>query len=333
MTEPVDLVYLWCDMADPVWNRKRAETLARFGKSVDLKSNADCRGIAHDELRFSLRSASRAAPWIRRVYVIVDDDNRPPDWLASDGDRLRIVRMSEMMPAEYLPCYCSDTIEHFLHRIPDLTERFLYANDDMMFYRALTPEFFFTPEGKTVCRFGKRRTSVKGTEHYTTYHACIENSEELVRRTFGLSADFAKAFRRAPHHNIDAYLKSAMTECFDRFRGEFEASGAFAKPFRTYENYQRLLYTYYELATGRGVFRRAGFNSGVSFMALRRLLPAWADSLHFIRSGWQDGLSQLRRLNPGLFCFNDTVQTTEADRAWLHGVYETLFPEPCAFER
>lgn len=54
---PVDLVYLWCDGADPVFRAKRAACAARFGIPLNDDLNGDARVLSNDELRYSLRSA------------------------------------------------------------------------------------------------------------------------------------------------------------------------------------------------------------------------------------------------------------------------------------
>lgn len=332
-SEPIDLVYLWCDMDDPSFRAKRSETLAKWGKAVDLKSNADCRAIARDELKFSLRSVEMHAPWVNRVFVVMNDESAPPEWLRTDRPDLRVVKLNEILPADCLPCYCSDTIEHHLWRIPGLSTRFLYANDDMMFYRDTSPAFFFAADGKPICRFGSRRSVRRGDRLYTSYHACMENAEALVRDAFGLRGDFAKAFGRSPHHNIDAYDRDDMRTCYERFRGDFEQAGAFRYPFRSDRNFQRVLYTDYALAVGRGHFRRAPFNTKWNKSWWRWLLPSRGESLQFFGSVWKHGEEQLARYKPNLFCFNDGVETTDADRRWLDGVYRRLFPTPSRFER
>ena len=329
----IDLVYLWCDMTDPAFRAKRNETLAKWGKAVDLKSNADCRAIARDELRFSLRSVEMHASWINRVFIVMNDESTPPGWLWTDRPDLRVVKLSEILPPEYLPCYCSDTIEHHLWRIPGLSKLFLYANDDMMFYRDTSPSFFFAADGCPICRFGSRRSVHRGDRLYTTYHACMENAENLVRDAFGLQGDFARAYGHSPHHNIDAYDRDDMLDCFKRFKGDFEKSGAFLYPFRSDRNFQRLLYSFYALATGRGHFRRAPFNTKWNKPWWRHLIPSRGESLQFFGSVWRHGEAQLARYNPNLFCFNDGVETTDADRAWLDGFYRRTFPMKSRFEK
>ena len=73
MTEPIDLVYAWCDDADPKWRAKREATAARFGVTFDAVHNGACRYRGGDMLRYSLRSVFRLAPWVGNVFVVMDD--------------------------------------------------------------------------------------------------------------------------------------------------------------------------------------------------------------------------------------------------------------------
>ena len=120
--EGIDLVYTWCDSADPVWNARRLATMEAFDLVPDPAANAACRYAANDELRYSLRSAERCVPWVRRVFLVIADDATPPKWLRLDHRKLQIVRLGEILPDPSKPCFCSDAIEHRLAFIPGLSE-------------------------------------------------------------------------------------------------------------------------------------------------------------------------------------------------------------------
>jgi hypothetical protein len=66
-----------------------------------------------------------------------------PEWLDDGNPRLRMVNHADYIPAECLPTFQSNTIELNLHRIPDLSERFVLFNDDLFLLRPVPPEFFF----------------------------------------------------------------------------------------------------------------------------------------------------------------------------------------------
>ena len=136
----IDLVYLWVDGNDPVWLTKKNEFLPA-DRQVDPQVAGECRYVENDELRYSLRSVEKYAPWIRRVYIVTDDQT--PAWLDTSNPRVRVVSHREIMPAEILPVFSSTVIEWFLPYIPDLAEHFLYANDDMFFNRPLEVSDFY----------------------------------------------------------------------------------------------------------------------------------------------------------------------------------------------
>lgn len=144
----IDLVYLWVDGNDPVWLTKKNEFLPA-DRQVDPQVAGECRYVENDELRYSLRSVEKYAPWIRRVYIVTDDQT--PAWLDTSNPRVRVVSHREIMPAEILPVFSSTVIEWFLPYIPDLAEHFLYANDDMFFSRPVDPGFFLTGRDAPSC--------------------------------------------------------------------------------------------------------------------------------------------------------------------------------------
>src|SRR3546814_12468985 len=90
---------------------------------------------------YALRSVEKHAPWVRRIFVVTDDQR--PEWLNTDHPRIQVIDHKDIMPPEALPCFNSTVIEYFLHRIPGLSDRFLFANDDMFFNADLSPGFFF----------------------------------------------------------------------------------------------------------------------------------------------------------------------------------------------
>lgn len=105
----IDLVYLWVNGNDPKWQAKRDACIGR-----PSGSQAHCKGRYADngELKYSLRSAEKYAPWIRRIFIVTD--NQIPEWLNTDNQKVQIVDHTEIMPAECLPCFNSAVIEMFL---------------------------------------------------------------------------------------------------------------------------------------------------------------------------------------------------------------------------
>ena len=329
--EPVDLVYTWCDSADAKWNAKREAAARSFGLPPDPAANSTCRYASNDELRYALRSAEKFVPWVRMVFLVLDDDITPPAWLRLDHPRLRVVRLRDVLPDPSKPCFCSDAIEHRLAFISDLAERYIYSNDDCLFYRPLKPGFFFARDGFPRFRFGGMRS---GSRVYATYIQNLDNAISLVRQTLcsAPSRVLAEAFSRYPHHCIDAYRKSDVLDAYARYRDHIEPMYDF--PFRRPENVQRVLYAYDAIARGHGHFRLARFRVMERRAWWKRLLrPGYADSLQFFGEGWRDGPAMLRKWRPGLCCFNDTERSSDEDRDWLRKTLSSLFPAPSSFEK
>lgn len=131
---PTDIVYLWVDGNDPGWRAKRhraAEKLCCATRSaMALYGNVEGRFRDNDELRYSLRALERFFPGHGHVYVVTD--GQAPAWLRPTA-RLTLVDHRELMPAASLPTFDSGNIESYIHRIPGLSERYFYLNDDVFF--------------------------------------------------------------------------------------------------------------------------------------------------------------------------------------------------------
>ncbi|XP_059483014.1 N-acetylglucosamine-1-phosphotransferase subunits alpha/beta [Neocloeon triangulifer] len=111
---------------------------------------SDSRFHDKEELRYSLRSVEKYAPWVRHVYVVTN--GQIPYWLNLDHPRLSVVTHQQLFVNQsHLPTFSSPAIESHLHRIPGLSKRFLYLNDDVMFGKDVWPEDFYTEtEGQKV---------------------------------------------------------------------------------------------------------------------------------------------------------------------------------------
>ena len=149
--EPIDVVYTWVDGTDEEWQaQRRAAEEALDPGAVNRNALVPSRFVDHDELRFSMRSIEMHASWVRRVHVVTN--GQVPRWLDTSNPRVAIVRHDEIFAdLSALPVFNSHAIESQLHRVPGLSERYLYLNDDVFFGRPVAPELFF--EGNGISRF------------------------------------------------------------------------------------------------------------------------------------------------------------------------------------
>ncbi|XP_053209635.1 N-acetylglucosamine-1-phosphotransferase subunits alpha/beta-like isoform X2 [Panonychus citri] len=111
----------------------------KIAESINVNRFAD-----NDEFKYSLRSVEKFSPWIRNVYLVTN--GQIPDWLDVNNPRLRLITHEDIFPNKSdLPTFNSVAIEIHLHRIPGLSEKFLYFNDDIMLGKPVYLEDFYTP--------------------------------------------------------------------------------------------------------------------------------------------------------------------------------------------
>ncbi|MFD5411038.1 stealth family protein [Streptomyces nojiriensis] len=154
---PIDAVITWVDAADPAWRHRRdqaAEAEAGSGRPTGIDGTGGTGGIDlaenryrdRGELRYCLRSIAAYAPWVRRVFLVTDD--QAPAWLAADHPRITVIDHRELSTEPAAPAvFNSHAIESRLHHIPGLAEHFLYFNDDIFLGRPQRPQNYFLPSG------------------------------------------------------------------------------------------------------------------------------------------------------------------------------------------
>lgn len=141
--DKIDFVLPWVDGSDPRWLAEKRR-YANAGEAMargDEDANADCRYRDCGLLRYWFRAVEKFAPWVNRVFFVTC--GQKPEWLEDGNPRLRLVNHSDYIPAEFLPTFHSNAIELNLHRIHDLSERFVLFNDDVFLLRPVQPAFFF----------------------------------------------------------------------------------------------------------------------------------------------------------------------------------------------
>ncbi|MQY15738.1 Glycosyltransferase Gtf1 [Streptomyces sp. RB5] len=211
---PVDAVYTWVDDADPAWRARLDARRAELGlepAQSGTAGDAPVRFRNRDELRYSLRSLAMHAPWIRRIFLVTDDQT--PSWLAAGHPGLHLVPHREIFAdPSALPVFNSHAIESQLHRIDGLAEHFLYLNDDVFLGRTVTPGTFFRGHGGT--RFFWSTTAVppgEATAADEPVFAAAKNNRALLRTRFG--AVPTHCFLHTPH----ALRRSVLTRLHEEF--------------------------------------------------------------------------------------------------------------------
>lgn len=122
--DKIDFVVTWVNANDPKWLSEKQKYSAN-------KENDDTkiRYRDWDNLKYWFRGVEKYAPWVNKIYFVTY--GHLPDWLNTNNNKLVIVNHKDYIPKKYLPTFNSNTLEMFLHKIPNLSENFVYFNDDM----------------------------------------------------------------------------------------------------------------------------------------------------------------------------------------------------------
>jgi hypothetical protein len=244
VTFDIDLVFSWVDGNDPEFRARRAAQMSQH--VVGEGDDAEARIRQIDELKYALRSVNMFAPWIRRIFIATD--SVPPPWLA-DHPMITIVPAEDhFSDRAALPTYNSHAVECQLHNIPDLSEHFLYSNDDMFFGRPLKAGMFFSPGGVT--RFIEAKTRI-GLGANDPTRSGFENAARVNRQL--LLERFGHVITRHLEHTAVPLRKSVLIEMEREFPEEFARTQASAFRSGTDISVTNSFYHYYALMTGRAV--------------------------------------------------------------------------------
>ncbi|MBQ6879805.1 MAG: Stealth CR1 domain-containing protein [Bacteroidales bacterium] len=152
----IDAVITWVDGNDPVHMAKRHS----YGPSSLFKMDdiaGSTRYASVGEIFWCVASLNRFAPWINKIYIVTDgQDPKLDEFIAGnfqDPIPMEIIDHNDIFKGheEFLPTFCSVSIETMTWRIPGLSEHYLELNDDMMLVAPVQPSDFFTPDGKSIC--------------------------------------------------------------------------------------------------------------------------------------------------------------------------------------
>ncbi len=306
----IDLVYLWVDSSDEEWKKRKS---ASIDADSDYAKDAinDCRFISNDELKYSLRSVEQNIPWIENIYIITD--KQIPNWLDLSNKKLRIVDHSEIIPQEKLPLFNSCAIETRIPFIKELSENFLYANDDMFIWNPVDETFFFEND-KAVCRFGKK---IQNRAYKHIYGYTINRAYKLMKSRFGVDIPYF------PHHGIDAYKKSLFLECIKDFQTEFDET--LNHRFRQFSDLQRIIISYYMIYKGQGILRTTIPNLFTSLFG-----KEVESECYDLKSS---KIKKIIKSKAKLMCINDCRKTTDSNRKEIKDFLEKKFPNKSSFEK
>lgn len=332
--QEIDFVVTWVDGADPEWQREKNRYTPGAGED-----GSDERYRDFGLFRYWFRGVEKFAPWVRSVYLVTC--GHVPKWLDKDCPKLHLVRHEDYIPAEFLPTFNCNVIENHLHRIEGLSEQFVYFNDDMFLTKDVRPEDFF--RGGVPCDMLALQPVVANPDNPVMSHLFLNNSlvlakyfdkRETMRRLWRkyfhigyppmyfcynlLELAFPRFTGLYTQHSPSPFLKETFREIWEKEGSALTAMSA--NRFRSETDLTLYLFREYQKLTGRFYAE----NVEKRF----RYFPVSGETKRLVRT--------IERQTKKMICINDmtlTEQEVERAGAAIRSAFETILPEPSAFER
>lgn len=326
----IDFVIPWVDGQDPDWQREKQHYSEQ--KAVE-EDDREIRFRDWDTLKYWFRGVEKYTPWVGQIHFITW--GHLPSWLNTEHPKLHIVNHKDYIPEQYLPTFSSHVIELNMHRIPGLSEHFVYFNDDIFILRPLSEKDFFI--NGTACDLCAANVITPRLEEFssillqtTAYINKHFNKKTDIRKHFSkwFSPKYGKLLIRTlcllpwtyhtgfyNHHLAVPYTKELLERvweeepdvlyqtCSHRFRNDLDVN--------------QYIFRYWRLASGDFVPHRS----------LGRYVNMGKDNTAVYDT--------IKKQKVKLYCINDkeTKLDFNREKELLVQAFETVFPDKSSFER
>ena len=145
----MDVVISWVDGNDPAHKKKMQPYLASI-KHITDDIAGTTRYNSVGEIYYCVASIFRFAPFVRKIFIITDNQNPHLETFIQKNFhrstiQLEIIDHSVLFRSyeQFLPVFNSRAIETCTFHIPDLSENYVYFNDDFFLVRPIKHEDWY----------------------------------------------------------------------------------------------------------------------------------------------------------------------------------------------
>lgn len=262
MDNSIDFVITWVDGNDENWRKEKI----KYTPGVKSDSR-EIRYRDFDNLQFWFRGVEKFAPWVNKIHFVTW--GHIPSWLDVNHPKLNIVKHQDYIPSEYLPTFSARPIEINLHRIKELSEQFVFFNDDMFITKPVKPTDFFVdgyPKDVAVLDIAIKDDEAHGS--------AVQNSVFIINKYFNKNKvikdnftkwynpmygrNLVKTFLLTPWryftgfytpHLPNAYLKSTFREVWDKETDQLVLTSSHR--FRNKLDLTQYIFKFWQLASGK----------------------------------------------------------------------------------
>lgn len=326
--QKIDFVMLWVDGNDEKWRKEKNKYSS--DKTMDSR---DIRYRDWELLKYWFRGVEKYASWVNKIYFVTC--GHLPEWLDTSNKKLVIVNHKDYIPEEFLPTFSSHPIELNLHRIKNLSEEFVYFNDDLFILKETKPTDFFIdglPCGTAVFNPPSAVDDL--------FLSVLYNNNLLINRNFDKNEIWKKNKKKYINHKYGLEsIRTLLCLPWSRIQGFKEYHGPVSLLKSTYlevwEKEEELLKT-----TSSHKFRS---KDDVNQYILKNwqfckgnFIPSKLDFKFVkIKSDYKNVCKMIENQKHKIICINDVegIENFEEIKENLIKSFEKVLPEKSTFEK
>lgn len=283
----IDAVYTWVDLSDPKWSKKYQ---IKTGNPPKLERFKD-----YGELEFSVKLLIKNCEFIRYIFIVTDE--QIPKWYdAEKYPKIKIIDHSQILGPECSkPTFKSDSIESYFHNIPDLSEYFLYLNDDTFIGRKCTIDTFIDKKTQlpivrlksTSLNNNIKQSILNGTNNFVRGISLI-NAMDCIKKKYGIHMNVKTI------HQVSILRKSMYELAWKLFPQEISRSVKY--PTRKPRN-DTISVVFLSMILG---IVNKNMKAEIDKYSIKIYL-----NYSFKNGGFLNNLNRVMFMKPHLFCIND----------------------------
>lgn len=324
--EKIDIVILWVDGNDSEWLKEKNRYL-RSKVDSNINRYRDC-----ENLQYLFRGIEKYAPWVNKIFFVTW--GHIPKWLDIKNEKLKIVKHENFIPLEYLPTFNSNVIEINLHRIKNLSSKFILFNDDLFILRKLKPTDFFEnnfPKDRYVEYYKEncsRRHSIMRknyldiiNKYFVKTKFIKENFFKVINYKYG--KDIFKTIKMIKNKNFEDISSEHLTQAFlketfeEVWKNEYKSLNvACLNRFRADTDIGNQICRYWQLLTGK-------------------FIPTKKIGKYFEISNENSKIiDTIKNRKYKIICINDANINIDFEKAKeeINNSFESIFKEKSSFE-
>jgi len=312
----IDAVYTWVNGSDPNHIEKRKNA------GINKDGSQDNRYRDYGSLKYSLRSIVKYAPWIKNIWIITD--SQIPDFFDTsiDSKVKFIFHESFFHNISHLPTFNSVSIESNFYNLPEeVSNCFLYFNDDVFLKESVEPNEFFYGDGEqylfeTLLEVGPRL--YRQYDQLDDYIRALILNGRLMDEVFNTRG----VYRRKADHGVQVFDRKILLKMEELVGPELDLSSSHKQ--RDINDIQiSFIYNQFAKKFQNGFTPKRNFN----------FYGALASDLYSLKTTLMKAL----RSSAKVVCLNDGLDSTNVNQyelsLWtITNFFDTLFPHPAPWE-